>query len=103
MSNASYSTSPAWLSRRTVPASRFARNAELARAKLERFVGYSLNQGLMAKKMAVEKLFLPLIDVAPRHNATYAIIFHVLGYQAASGDLIWVANDLLSRAYSAVV
>jgi 4,5-dihydroxyphthalate decarboxylase len=30
------------------------------RANLERFVGYSLDQGLMAKKMAVEELFLPL-------------------------------------------
>ena len=46
----------------------------------------------MAKKMAVEELFLALIDVAPRSNATYAIIFDVLGYQAASGDLIWVAK-----------
>ena len=30
------------------------------RANLERFVGYSLDQGLMAKKMALEELFLPL-------------------------------------------
>ena len=30
------------------------------RANLERFVGYSLDQGLMMKKMAVEELFLPL-------------------------------------------
>ena len=30
------------------------------RANLERFVGYSLDQGLMAKKMAVEELFLGL-------------------------------------------
>jgi 4,5-dihydroxyphthalate decarboxylase len=33
---------------------------EKNRANLERFVGYSLDQGLMAKKMAVEELFLPL-------------------------------------------
>ena len=30
------------------------------RANLERFVGYSLDQGLMAKQMAVEELFMPL-------------------------------------------
>ena len=30
------------------------------RANLERFVGYSLDQGLMSKKMAVEELFLTL-------------------------------------------
>jgi len=30
---------------------------EKNRANLERFVGYSLDQGLMAKKMAVEELF----------------------------------------------
>lgn len=29
-------------------------------ANLERFVGYSLDQGLMTRKMAVEELFLPL-------------------------------------------
>ena len=33
---------------------------EKNRANLERFVGYSLDQGLMAKKMAIEELFLPL-------------------------------------------
>ena len=33
---------------------------EKNRANLERFVGYSLDQGLMAKKMAAEELFLPL-------------------------------------------
>jgi hypothetical protein len=33
---------------------------EKNRANLERFVGYSLDQGLMSKKMAVEDLFLPL-------------------------------------------
>ncbi len=33
---------------------------EKNRANLERFVGYSLDQGLMAKQMAVEELFLPL-------------------------------------------
>jgi 4,5-dihydroxyphthalate decarboxylase len=33
---------------------------EKNRANLERFVGYSLDQGLMAKKMALEELFLPL-------------------------------------------
>jgi 4,5-dihydroxyphthalate decarboxylase len=33
---------------------------EKNRANLERFVGYSLDQGLMSKKMAVEELFLPL-------------------------------------------
>ena len=33
---------------------------EKNRANLERFVGYSLDQGLMAKKMAVEELFSPL-------------------------------------------
>jgi len=33
---------------------------EKNRANLERFVGYSLDQGLMAKKMAVEELFLPI-------------------------------------------
>ena len=33
---------------------------EKNRANLERFVGYSLDQGLMAKKMAVEELFLGL-------------------------------------------
>ena len=33
---------------------------EKNRANLERFVGYSLDQGLMKKKMAVEELFLPL-------------------------------------------
>ena len=33
---------------------------EKNRANLERFVGYSLDQGLMAKKMAVEELFLAL-------------------------------------------
>jgi hypothetical protein len=33
---------------------------EKNRANLERFVGYSLAQGLMAKKMTVEELFLPL-------------------------------------------
>jgi len=33
---------------------------EKNRANLERFVGYSLDQGLMAKKMAVEDLFLAL-------------------------------------------
>jgi hypothetical protein len=30
------------------------------RANVERSVGYSLDQGLMAKKMAVEELFMPL-------------------------------------------
>jgi len=30
------------------------------RANLERFVGYSLDQGLMARKMAVEEVFLKL-------------------------------------------
>jgi hypothetical protein len=30
------------------------------RANLERFVGYSLDQGLMTRKMAAEELFLPL-------------------------------------------
>ena len=30
------------------------------RANLERFVGYSLDQGLMTKKMAVDELFLGL-------------------------------------------
>ncbi|TAK08796.1 hypothetical protein EPO44_02075 [bacterium] len=29
------------------------------RANLERFMGYSLNQGLMEKKLAVEELFAP--------------------------------------------
>jgi 4,5-dihydroxyphthalate decarboxylase len=33
---------------------------EKNRANLERFVGYSLDQGLMAKKMALEELFVPL-------------------------------------------
>lgn len=33
---------------------------EKNRANLERFVGYSLDQGLMVKKMAVEDLFVPL-------------------------------------------
>jgi len=33
---------------------------EKNRANLERFVGYSLDQGLMTKKMALEELFLPL-------------------------------------------
>jgi 4,5-dihydroxyphthalate decarboxylase len=33
---------------------------EKNRANLERFVGYSLDQGLMARKMAVEELFVPL-------------------------------------------
>lgn len=33
---------------------------EKNRANLERFAGYSLDQGLMAQKMAVEDLFLPL-------------------------------------------
>jgi 4,5-dihydroxyphthalate decarboxylase len=33
---------------------------EKNRANLECFVGYSLDQGLMAKKMAAEELFLPL-------------------------------------------
>jgi 4,5-dihydroxyphthalate decarboxylase len=33
---------------------------EKNRANLERFVGYSLDQGLMAKQMALEELFLPL-------------------------------------------
>jgi 4,5-dihydroxyphthalate decarboxylase len=33
---------------------------EKNRGNLERFVGYSLDQGLMAKKMAIEELFLPL-------------------------------------------
>jgi 4,5-dihydroxyphthalate decarboxylase len=33
---------------------------EKNRANLERFVGYSLDQGLMAQKMAVEDLFVPL-------------------------------------------
>jgi hypothetical protein len=33
---------------------------EKNRANLERFVGYSLDQGLMATKMAVEELFLAL-------------------------------------------
>jgi 4,5-dihydroxyphthalate decarboxylase len=33
---------------------------EKNRANLERFVGYSLDQGLMAKRMAVEELFLGL-------------------------------------------
>jgi 4,5-dihydroxyphthalate decarboxylase len=30
------------------------------RANLERFVGYSLDQGLMSKKMPIEELFLAL-------------------------------------------
>jgi hypothetical protein len=30
------------------------------RANLERFVGYSLDQGLMSKKMPLEELFLPI-------------------------------------------
>jgi 4,5-dihydroxyphthalate decarboxylase len=33
---------------------------EKNRANLERFVGYSLDQGLMAKKMALDELFIPL-------------------------------------------
>ena len=33
---------------------------EKNRPNLERFVGYSLDQGLMAKKMALEELFIPL-------------------------------------------
>ena len=33
---------------------------EMNRANLERFVGYLLDQGLMAKKIAVEELFLGL-------------------------------------------
>ena len=33
---------------------------EKNRANLERFVGYSLDQGLMTKKMSLEQLFLPL-------------------------------------------
>jgi 4,5-dihydroxyphthalate decarboxylase len=33
---------------------------EKNRTYLERFVGYSLDQGLMAKKMALEELFVPL-------------------------------------------
>ncbi len=33
---------------------------EKNRVNLERFVGYSLDQGLMARKMAAEELFLPL-------------------------------------------
>jgi 4,5-dihydroxyphthalate decarboxylase len=33
---------------------------EKNRANLERFVGYSLDQGLMVRKMAVEDLFVPL-------------------------------------------
>jgi len=33
---------------------------EKNRPNLERFIGYSLDQGLMAKRMAVEELFLPL-------------------------------------------
>ena len=33
---------------------------EKNRANLERFAGYSLDQGLMAQKMAVEDLFVPL-------------------------------------------
>ncbi len=33
---------------------------EQNRANLERFVGYSLDQGLMAQKMLVEELFLEL-------------------------------------------
>ena len=33
---------------------------EKNRANLERFVDYSLDQGLMVKKMAVEDLFVPL-------------------------------------------
>jgi len=33
---------------------------ERNRPNLERFVGYSLDQGLMTKKMALEELFLPL-------------------------------------------
>ena len=51
----------------------------------------------MAKKMAVGKLFLPLIDVALRRNATYAIIFDVFGHQGQGGDLIWVANVEVTR------
>lgn len=33
---------------------------EKNRANLERFVGYSLDQGLMAKEMAVDELFVTL-------------------------------------------
>jgi 4,5-dihydroxyphthalate decarboxylase len=33
---------------------------EKNRANLERFAGYSLDQGLMAQQMALEELFLPL-------------------------------------------
>jgi hypothetical protein len=33
---------------------------EKSRANLERFAGYSLDQGLMAKKIAVEELYLGL-------------------------------------------
>jgi 4,5-dihydroxyphthalate decarboxylase len=33
---------------------------EKNRANLERFVGYSLDQGLMSKKMPIEELFLPI-------------------------------------------
>jgi 4,5-dihydroxyphthalate decarboxylase len=33
---------------------------EKNRSNLERFMGYSLDQGLMAKKMTVEELFVPL-------------------------------------------
>ena len=33
---------------------------EKNRANLDRFVGYSLDQGLMAKKMALEELFVPI-------------------------------------------
>ena len=33
---------------------------EKNRSNLERFMGYSLDQGLMAKKMMVEELFVPL-------------------------------------------
>ncbi len=33
---------------------------EMNRANLERFVGYSLDQGLMSKKMPIEELFLPI-------------------------------------------